>query len=260
MRLLITTLGRLENQVTLENLTKGGLRDLVTLVVQDQEYAGHKARYADVQIMRLPTTIRTLGPTRRYLCTQLKQKIVLLDDDLHFYCRNDPDDWHLKYSTPEQLRLMFEEVEDKLEDYAHVSVSAREGNNTVSEYWRENGRYMRLLGYNPKLFPSGLQIGRVDGMSDFDLNLQLLRRGAKSIVCYRHAQGHPGTQTPGGCSLNRTKATHEEEIRRMLEWHCGFVKLRLKKNKGGGEFGTRQELTIYWKKAYESCQKKKTPG
>jgi hypothetical protein len=111
---------------------------------------------------------------------------------------------------------------------------------------------MRMLGYRTD-GPADVVHGRVDGMSDFDVNLQLLRRGCASYVFYRYAQGQKGTQAPGGCSLDRTLEKHEAEVDFMVREHAPFVTKRLKKNKTGGEFGTRPEVTIYWKKAFESA-------
>lgn len=261
MKIYITTLGRVDNQMTLDCLQKNGFRKPVALVVQSHEYEKHCKAYPDYEVLSLPSRINNLGATRKFLICKhrpRKEKVVLLDDDLLFYWRPNSDDWHLRYPPPRKIDDIFDEVEERLEDYAHVSVSAREGNNRIPDYWMDNTRYMRFLAYNTRLFPrhTGVEIGRVDGMSDFDLNLQLLRAGCPSSTCFRYAQDQPGTQTPGGCSLNRTNKTHEEEIRKMVGWHGEFVKTRQKKNKTGGEFGTRTELTIYWKKAFESSTKK----
>lgn len=263
MKVYITTLGRSNNQITLKCLNEGKFSWPVTLVVQDHEYDLHRKLFPDTEVLSLPLLIKTLGPTRRYLIGKArakKEKVILLDDDLLFYWRPDPNDWHLRYPPPGVIDKIFEEVDEMLDSYAHVSVSPREGNNRIPDYWVQNIRYMRFLGYNTALFPRDVESGRVCGMSDFDLALQLLRRGCRSNVCFRYAQDQKGgTQAPGGCSLNRTHDTHNAEIDRMLEWHKGFVKEREKKNKTGGAFGTRRELTIYWQKAFESS-KQNTPG
>ena len=257
--ILITTLGRVNNQVTLTNLSKSPyLAPHVALVVQAHEEAIHREKHPDATIYVLPSWIDNLGPTRNYILNNTGKfgstdgKVILLDDDLDFYWRPDPNDWHLKDPGPRELEQMFEEIDAALDEYAHVGLSGREGNNRITEYFTENTRYMRVLAYNTQLIDSEIPIGRIDGMSDFDLNLCLLRAGEKSKVFYRWAQGHKSTQTPGGCSLTRNHDTHSAEIDKMLEWHAGFCKDRVKENKTGGEFGKRRELTFYWKKAYES--------
>lgn len=255
MKIYITTLGRLRTQVTLENMPPDVQRQVI-MVVQDHEYADHRALWGDTvgEVRALPPEVRTLGPTRRAVREWAEDEaIVLMDDDLRFYVRRDPTDWHLTYQTPQDYRDMLAWLESRLTDggYDHAGISAREGNNRVSESEVECTRYMRVLGYNTRREPAGIEHGRVDGMSDFDVNLQLLQAGRPSCVSFLYAQGQAGTQTPGGCAINRTHSTHDAEIDRMVAWHGDLVKVRQKQNKTGGEFGTRRELTIYWQKAYQ---------
>lgn len=256
MRLFITTLGRVESQRTLKNLSPT-LRERTSLVVQEHEFSQYSARWQDSvrSVIGLPPEIRTLGPTRRMMHEMARRDglpyYCLLDDDLDFYIRRDPTDWRLSTPTDEELEGMFDQVEVKLQQgYMHVGVSGREGNNRVMDYGVECTRYMRLLAYRTDM-PDECIAGRVDGMSDFDLNLQLLRRGLPSYVFYRYAQGQPGTQSPGGCSLNRNLESHEREIDKMVAWHAPHVRKRWKENKTGGEFGSRPEVTISWKRAYQ---------
>lgn len=260
MNIFITTLGRLNDQKTLRNLSPN-LRKKTMLVVQEHEYEAHLSKYgSQVRVMCLHPEINNLGPTRRfmheYAQTHNLGSYILLDDDLDFYVRLDPDDWHLTTPDHKNMDRIFAEVQQKLDEgYMHVGVSGREGNNRIAEYGVETTRYMRLLGYRTDT-PAGVEFGRIDGMSDFDVNVQLLRAGCASYVFFRYAQGQSGTQTPGGCELTRTHETHEREVDFMVAQHAPHVKKRMKKNKGGGAFGTRPEVTIYWKKALAEGESK----
>lgn len=260
--IFITTLGRPRVQDTIKNLSPDVLRRTV-LVVQAHELGEHRWVWGDHPylrtIMALPEEIKTLGPTRAFLHDFSKksgfERYILLDDDLKFYARRDPKDWHLSKAEPEEVTRMFLELEGKLNaGYKHASISGREGNNRIPEYGKENTRYMRVLGYRTD-FPEGVVPGRIDGMSDFDLSLQLLRKGCASYTLFRYAQGQPGTQTAGGCSINRTHETHDREIDFMVKEHAPFVKKRMKVNKTGGEFGTRNEVTVFWGRAFEQGAK-----
>lgn len=246
----ITTLGRADDQVTLRQVPHA------ILVVQDHEYDLHRAKYPGQSILSLPPSIRTLGATRRHMlevvAPEVGGKIVLLDDDLTFLFRPKAGDWHLKLATGEDMMILWLRVGLALDKYAHVGVSGREGNNRFGDEPEESTRYMRVLCYNTSLFPPGVEVGRVDGMSDFDLNLQLLRAGRKSLVFTRWAQGHRGTQQPGGCSGQRSQESHTREAEFLAAAHPGLVKLRQKSNKTGGDFGTRTEVTVSWKKALPS--------
>lgn len=242
----VTTLGRVDDQVTLKQVAH------CTLVVQAHEEAAHRATWPDHEILVLPPEVRTIGATRRHMCTApgLPRRFFLLDDDLTISVRRVPGDYHLKTATKEEVEQMFVVLEQMLENYAHVAVSPREGQNRFPDTPVENVRYMRLVGYNLDLFPSGLDIGRVNCMSDFDLALQLLQAGRPSITLTKWAQGHKATQQPGGCSTQRTLESHNAEVRRMAELYPGIVKVRQKDDKTGGAFGKRMEVTIGWKKAY----------
>lgn len=247
MKLIITTLGRIRNQVTLRNLPES-IADRVELWVQDWEKELADKYYDGV--FALPPEVRNLGQTRQYLLDLYRgEKIVLMDDDLTFYWRKDPEDWHLTTPPPEALEEMFAELEFQLNEYAHIGVSGREGQNRLPAQPVTCDRYMRFLAYNTARFPDHVRADRLSGMSDFDVNLQLLRAGLPSLILTRFAQGQPATQTPGGCSIDRTNDSHFAEVRKLCEMHAGIVVPRKKVNKSGGAFGQRDEVTVSWKMA-----------
>jgi TET-Associated Glycosyltransferase len=220
----------------------------VELWVQERDREIYDLYWDGVHV--LPPHITRLGPTREFLCRRYRgEKLVLLDDDLSFYWRVDPADWHLTTPPPHALEQMFREVEDALDSYAHVGISGREGQNREPAYAVECTRYMRFLAYNTAMWPEHITCDRLDGMSDFDTNMQLLRAGLPSRVFYRWAQGQRSTQTPGGCSLYRTHDTHAAEVASLCELHPGLVTPRYKVNKSGGVFGHRDEVTVGWQLA-----------
>jgi hypothetical protein len=143
-------------------------------------------------------------------------------------------------------------VENLLRDYAHVGIGVRGGNNNVgtgdAPLLTENTRTMRALAYRTDDFLS-VEHGRVQVMEDFDVNLQLLRRGLKNCCINYWCQDQKMTNAAGGCSGLRTHALHEAAAVRLAELHPGLVALRQKKNKTGGEFG---EVTIQWKRAFNA--------
>ena len=256
----ITTLGRCEDQRTLTNLPES-IRERLMLVVQDHEYEKHHKMWASHvrAVVSLPPEIRTLGPTRRWLYETARDvgfgAVVMMDDDLDFYVRVDPSDWRLTSPHPDTIADMFAEVEQKLaEGYAHIGISGREGNNRQKDYGCECTRYMRVLAYRTD-HPRTVVHGRIDGMSDFDVNLQLLKHGLPSYVFFRYAQGQPGTQTAGGISSDRSMEKHEREVDFMVREHAPYVKKVMKKNKGGGDFGTRPEVVVQWKMAHMGAKR-----
>lgn len=181
---------------------------------------------------------------------------VMLDDDLRFYIRKDfgsPTDWHLRYAEPDEVGRAIEELLNAcVIGYGAASISAREGNNRHVGEYTENTRLLRVLAFNTKQFMA-CEHGRVAVMEDFDVLLQLLRLGSPNRCLYWYAQGQSQTQAPGGCSDYRTHKLHEKSATELARLHPDFVRLREKKNRSGGAFGVRKEVTIQWQKAFKSA-------
>lgn len=182
------------------------------------------------------------------------EKFIMLDDDIRFLVRRDHEDWRLRGTTPAEVFEMLLAVHWWLDAYAHVSISAREGNNRIGtgdkKLRADCTRTLRALAYRSQDFLA-MKHGRVSVMEDFDVNLQLLEAGIPNTCLHYWAQGQGMTNAPGGCSTYRTHELHEASARRLAELHPGIVSLRQKENKTDRSgFGTRTEVTIAWKKAY----------
>lgn len=230
-------------------------------------YVVPPAQLADYVALGLPVVphpeeCRGIAKVRRWIGEYAKaygiEKFLMLDDDVSFFTRRADDDTRLRKSEPSDVAEMVQAVRDALNSYGHVGISARGGNNNAGTgakpLAKDNTRTIRALAYRTEDFLS-VEHGRVVVMEDFDVNLQLLRKGIPNTCLHYWATDQAGTQQPGGCSDYRNHQNHEESAHMLAELHHPFVRTRLKKNKTGGEFGTRTEVTIYWKKAYESSGK-----
>lgn len=185
------------------------------------------------------------------------QTFLMLDDDLKFFQRKGEDDYHLLPTTEGQREIMFDSMMKTLTDYAHVAFSSREGNNHlpmgVAPCIVQTTRALRALGFQTKAF-NDCEHGRVEVMEDFDIQLQLLRKGYPNAVLAYWAHDQQMTNASGGCSLYRDHAMQEASAQKLHDLHPNFVKLRTKQNKTDKSgFGTRTEVTVYWKKALESA-------
>jgi hypothetical protein len=177
------------------------------------------------------------------------EKFVMLDDDLVFNRRISKDGWKLRVGTPEDVTEMLGMIDAYLDDYALVSVSPRQLNNTLPYPGVENTRCMRVLGFRTDDFLS-VQHCRVPVMEDFDVALQLLEQGKKNYQLSEWAAGQASTQEPGGCGDFRTHEMQEAAAIELFKLHPGVVSVVPKSNKHGGEFGSRAEVRVYWEKAY----------
>lgn len=241
----------------------------VTYVVPLSECGLYREALAEVLsapdtigVVGVPDNIRGIAATRHWIGRNAEasghDKFLMLDDDIRFLVRKGPEVWNLRGTTPDEVLELFLTIENWLDDYGHVGVSAREGNNTIgvgekNQVVSVNTRTLRALAYRTADFLR-MEHGRVDVMEDFDVNLQLLEAGIPNVNIGYWAQGQKMTNAPGGCSLYRSHEVQESSAKRLQELHGDHVvKLRQKKNKTDADgFGSRTEVTIQWKKAYHA--------
>jgi hypothetical protein len=238
-------------------------RQLTTYVVPNEQVADYHYTLQQTGLLAQGVSVvgcaaQGIAATRHWIggeCAERgEEKFAMVDDDVRFVRRISPDATSLIKCVPADVDQMWSAVVRRLETYAHVGVSARQGNNNMGvgspdEVAEENTRTLRVLCYRTKDFLKAKH-GRVPVMEDFDVNLQLLRMGLPNINLGWWSQDQKMTNAPGGCSTYRSHQLHEQAAHKLAELHDPYVKLRQKVNKTGGEFGTRTEVTIYWKKAF----------
>ena len=253
MKIYIPTRGRPRNQVTLEYFPKSLAQDEIVILAIDEDEQDQYDKYDYVSKLVVPSSIKGISAKRKYIVENTEDpRIVMLDDDLRFYIRKSPIDWHLRYLDSDEYYALFGLLEHWMErGYAHVGVSAREGNNRVKDLSVENTRYMRVLGYNREVFPSDIEWGRTQVMEDFDIALQLLRKGKACKVSYYYAQGQKSSNAEGGCSEWRTIDVHNAGAERLKELHPTCVKVVEKQTKTAWNGLPRKDVIVGWKKAYK---------
>lgn len=227
---------------------------------QSTEYAQALGGHPDVQVLGVPDNVTGIAKTRHWIGRHADAngvpKFLMLDDDIRFLVRKSREGWQLRGTEPHEVAELMATIESWLDDFGHVGVSAREGNNNIGvgdkhEVVSRNTRTLRALAYRTADFLR-MEHGRVDVMEDFDVNLQLLEAGIPNINIGYWAQGQKMTNAPGGCSTYRSHEVQDASARKLQELHGEhIVRLRQKHNKTDAEgFGSRTEVTIMWKKAY----------
>jgi hypothetical protein len=252
MRIYIPTLGRQE-QATFVSLPAWAKR-ITTLVCGVGEKPFLVKKYG-CTVWERPAEVKGIGAVRNMIMKFSRyEKIIMLDDDLKFAIRNA--DGKLVKPTEAQLTDMFHTVHNLLDQYAHGSISSREGNNHVKEDMIEVSRPQRVLAYNRMMVKETGAHFRVRIMEDFDMTLQLLRKGYANFVIYNycHDQAH-GSGATGGCSGYRTPEVQAEAARLLHSHHPDFVTIVEKETKTAWkEFGgKRVDVRVAWKKAFKSA-------
>jgi hypothetical protein len=152
---------------------------------------------------------------------------------------------------------MIELVAAYLNKYAHGSVDIRQGNNARNNDKKYPvkivGRMLRVLGYQTIPFLASVH-GRVPVMEDFDVTLQLLRRGYPNFILTNWVQDQQQTQLPGGCSDYRDHEKQSAAAEELKRLHPAFVEIVQKQNSTGGAFGNRKDVRIKWEQALKSAK------
>jgi len=253
MKIFIPTYGRHDKQNTLNNLPKN-LRKNVTLVVQQRE--AHLYEDFEQELEILPAKIKTITPTRQYILETLMSgggKFVMLDDDLKFDVRRKDDTSKFRNAHPEEIELLFNKIAKELDNFAHVGVLAREGGNRVTTRFKECTRMMRVLAYDSNvLHKENIKFNRLPLQEDFDVTLQLLRKGYPNRLICDFVQDHGTSNAKGGCSHFRTIEMHNENAKKLAKLHHPFVKVVEKQTKGAWNGQARLDVMVQWKQAYKS--------
>lgn len=247
LKIYIPTLGRVGKQHTYTHLPKKW-KVRATLVVPKAEAKAH----GDIPVIVCP--VSGIGKVRQWILQQHEgDKLAMLDDDIRFDVRRTDELTKFKPATESDIDAMFKELERVLGKYAHAGVTAREGGNRHIVEYMESTRMLRLLAYNVDKFKKlGVKYDRLPVMEDFDVTLQLLRKGHPNIVLNAWVQGQGMSGAAGGCSTYRTMEVQKQGAEGLKKLHPEFVKIVEKTTKGAWGGATRTDVIISWKKAYES--------
>jgi hypothetical protein len=174
---------------------------------------------------------------------------IICDDDLVFYNRFDGTT-RLPRNMPEETQIMVEWLYAKAAEYGHATISPAQFNNAHPDDFEEVCAARSVLAFDLELLRrERIEIDRVPSKNDYDITLQLFRKGIKNICAYNmcHKQV-AGPNLKGGCTPYRNEALHQEASEKLAALHPGYVKVVVK-TKPQWPF-PRHDVTIQWKKAY----------
>jgi hypothetical protein len=180
-------------------------------------------------------------------------KLIMLDDDLRFCVRQDrtdPSNWKLRSCTFDDMEELLGRMEDLLFQYPFVGLSARQGNNRITDTLLIAKRMWNVWAVDRLVLKrEKIRADAVPTMEDFWVQLSLLSRGHETaMICdFVHDQAS-GSNAAGGCSLFRTGKTQEQSIAILRKTFPDFVDIRpAPENKYGAEY----DITFRGKKALE---------
>ena len=256
LNIIIPTLARVDNQVTLANIPQQYHKN-VTLVVQTHEYAEVVGKYPSVNVWCLPEGTKGIAWTRYHIAHHYKgQKVFIMDDDLKFV-RVDGETLKAAPVTDEEFGEMIQQIEGKLDTYLFGGLSTHNTPPSDKEF-SECTRIYTNVFYSDKFDPDQVDWGTEHTLmpEDFHVTLQLLKQGEKNVVFNWFRANPSATQSKGGCETFRTLENHNRGQEILAELHPEHVEVYEKEVPSGPWKGEmKKALKIKWKKAYTDSQR-----
>ena len=260
MRIYIPTLGRVNRQVTYSSLPPE-LQENTVLVVAAEE----AKRYPKgVKVVVCPQQgTGNVGAVRQWVVANHDVRrygaaVALLDDDLYLYQRRHDDRTKFAAPTAEEVVRAFAKCTQLTMEYGHGGLRHRELAHSAPTI-EFAGRVIRAHFYEVTVLRKERVTFRLGAMEDFDVTLQLLRKGYPNFIYSELIQNQSGSGAVGGCSAYRTADYQAESAELLARHHPEFVKVVTKETKVAWGGGQRTDVNIAWKKAFKSSGAK-LPG
>lgn len=254
MHIYIPTRGRPESQITLESL--GTLQKYTHLVIPKSEHNLHKKYNRNL----ITHNKKGIGSTRQFIMNYAmkhnQKKIIMLDDDLIFSIRANPDKWNLRPVFGRELFIIFKRLEKLLDNYVHATLSPRFMNNVhypLTEKLITPQRAVHAI--RPDILKKhNIKYDFVELMEDHYVTLSLLSLGYPNCMITNAAWDQKGvSNAAGGCSSYRSLELQERTSNKLKNKFPEFVTVVKKKTKTGwNNIGERTDVRIRWQKAYKA--------
>lgn len=255
MQIVIPTFRRPLKQMTLNGLPKSHY-ERTTLVVDPVDAALLKSLKAKgVELLVHPPEVTSIAKKRKWIlehyAAEGKKKIIMFDDDLRFARRQFASDGSFKLlkATPEDVAWGLAKVEMALDEFLHVGIGPRQGNNGIKgvKRWAQNSRMIYALGYRVSEVVEKCVLGRIEHREDMELCLQLLTKGYPNRVLVEMTCDQV-YNAKGGASEERSRSASDADAVKLAEMFPEFVKVVDREYKSSLK---RKEVIVGWKKAYD---------
>lgn len=257
MRIFIPTLNRgPHKQFTIRELgTKLVRKYNVTVVCPKRELNNFGEVGGDYDVWDCPA--KGIAATRQWILDNSPDPhVLMLDDDLSSWSWRDEAEGldgeasvRYRKATDAQRAAGMAEVAKLLKRYGHGSIGHRlfANNRAALDF---NTRQLRALAYDRDLLKREGVRFRVPVMEDFDVQLQLLKRGHECFQLNRLVQEQRGSNEEGGCSTYRTDEVQRKAAEQLAKLHPDCVTVVTKEQKGNGTmWGTRTDVKVNWRRA-----------
>lgn len=252
MRIFIPTLNRgPEKQFTIRELGAKLVKKYKATLICPRSEADALCVGAEYDVWACPA--KGIAATRQWILDNSDDPhVLMLDDDLSSWSwRVEHKDGTLSYkkATPEQRAAGLAEVAKLIKKYGHGSIGHRLFAN-ARDGLDFNTRQLRALAYDRDLLKREKVKFRVPVMEDFDVQLQLLKRGHECFQYNWLVQEQRGSNEEGGCSTYRTEQVQRAAAEQLAKLHPECVTVVKKQQKGNGSmWGERTDVKVNWRRA-----------
>ena len=252
--------GRATRCATLGRLPED-LRTRVLVAVPEPEADAYMRALPGQPVLAVPEALHGIAPTRQWLlehaASQGHKVMLQLSDDMRFVRRISLDDWHLRQAGPEDVAVLLYRLAGRVSsgEYVHAGVHARSGLQNKPAPMMVAQRMCDVYAHHvPTLMRYGIRWDRTPVMEDFDVTLQLLRRGLPNAVDTEFGWDQQSSNAVGGCSQYRTPELQQQGAERLHELHPAFVRVTQKPASNWKGFnGTRYDVTVQWQRALKAA-------
>lgn len=258
MRIFIMSRGRARKELQATAQFLASLHVPFTFIVYPDEKEQYENLGFDAEVDATYLGPKGIGHKRDYVIRELSggSPVLMLDDDLKFFVRRTDDPTKFRDGSSEEFLKMLGQIELNLSEFPLVGIASREGGNRNTEEYLYDTRIMRVLAYDPKvLIEHSIRFSDIPVMEDFHVALSLLEKGYHNLVLNGYCHNQFGSGLEGGCSTYRTTEVQAAAAHKLAELHPKFVKVVQKETKGAWGGGTRTDVVISWKRAYESSHR-----
>ena len=257
MKIYIPTLGRVDNQMTYDNIPKS-IQSNTYFVIQPKEELLFKELWPDSNILVLPEDDYGILNTRKWIVeTAGESKYMMIDDDIVFWKRNVDRKTGKKNAeksnepfTPEDWNDLMNWAESKLDNGYTVAGSRARG---MPPHPKEDIEFSRIMQV---FFIDGTKLYRdklewvLDSSEDVHFIIQVLQMGGKIVTSDKFLYVCEDYHSDGGCKLSgRTSDSSLKDMNTLAEMYPKFIHMKNEFLELKNEF-THQKHTLYLKKAY----------
>jgi hypothetical protein len=267
MKIVIPTMQRSDIQFTAKQLLKADTPKIYDcfMVVPIDEGVEYSKKFGN-NFKIITTKLHGINNIRQFIIENCNDnKVLMIDDDLRFFHRPSIDDVSLYQATGEQILDMIQWLDNRLDEYAHVSIAARTQNfqltsrmQKAESFELKTVRPYRIYGFRKDIvlgeeldYHAGLKINTMD---DFHITLSLLELGYPNIVSCKWAHDQCTSNSRGGAASYRDLEMLKVCALNLKEKHPQVVKVveKTTKSSWGGtpkKPVTRTDVIIQWQKA-----------